>query len=133
MELTHHELPSGWIAAGYIDDKGRFWHVATVRRDTSEDAIKVATLRTMGALDTFVLAVRKLVDGVTSLFRHAEVDVLRINASETWHIRLAGASALGTALVLDVTERTVLLRFEPGCSPVRYALDDVEFIEKADK
>jgi hypothetical protein len=32
--------------------------------------------------------------------------------------------------VLELTERTALLRFGSGCAPSRYALSDLEFVER---
>ena len=131
MELSHHELPSGWIAAGYTDDDGRFWHVATLRTGATDEQIKVATLRAMGAFDTFVLAAKKLCRGLSALFAAATASAPEEPAeNETWHVRLPGGSALSTALVLEVTERTALLRFGSSCTPSRYALSDLEFVEK---
>lgn len=128
MELSHHELPSGWIAAGYTDDDGRFTHVTTLRPGSTDEQITAATLR------TFAFTVKKLCRGLTSLLASVTTDVPREpRACELWYVRLPKATALVTARVLELTGETALLRLSDNATPVRFALDDLKFVEKAEE
>ncbi len=49
---------------------------------------------------------------------------------EKWYIRLRKASILCSVEVQELTERTVLLKFNDYSNPSRYELSDVNFIEK---
>ena len=134
MELSHHELPSGWIAAGYTDDDGRFTHVATLRPGSTDEQIKIATMKVLGVVDTFAFTIKKLCRGLTTLLASVTANAPQEpRARELWYVRLPGATALVTARVLELTVETALLRLSNNASPVRFALDDLQFVEKAEE
>lgn len=134
MELSNHTLGSGWIAAGYTDDEGRFHHVATLRPGSTDEEAKVATLKAMGAFETFVMAVQKFCKGLPAFFAAAREAIAAPKVGEKWHVRLPTAVALTTIQIGEITDSTVVV-WQPALTSVkvRYALRDVEFIERVEE
>lgn len=50
---------------------------------------------------------------------------------ETWYVKLAGAGALVTVRIIDVTDKTVELRQLPYGGTNRYIKTEITFVEKA--
>jgi hypothetical protein len=88
----------------------------------------------MGAFETFVMAAQKFCKGLPAFFAAVREAIAAPKVGEKWHVRLPTAVALTTVQIGEITNCTVVV-WQPALSSVkvRYALSDVEFVERVDE